>query len=77
MEHFLFDFALNGKPLPLEESDALLRREDMNQTTGLQETGSALSASDSIDIILINGISGKFIGEPRGGLTNAISLFGK
>ena len=47
-----------------------------NQTTGLQETGSALSASDCIDIILINGISGKFIVEPRGDITNAISLFG-
>ena len=52
-EHFLFDFALGGKALPLEEADRLLKR-------GNREVNSADGAAtnEQVNITLINGIPG-------------------
>jgi len=52
-EHFLFDFALGGKALPLEEADRLLER-------GVRERDPEEVGSNQVIITLINGIPGSF-----------------
>ena len=53
MEHFLFDFAMDGKAIPLEEAGRLLQREDV-----AIPTSSDRNAGDCVSVTLINGIPG-------------------
>ena len=58
MEHFLFDFSLNGEPMPFEESDRLLKREEANNAE-ISESINGAGGIEDINVTLINGLPGK------------------
>ena len=63
MEHFLFDFSLNGKPMPYEEADRVLKREEANnaqKSESIEGTGGI----EDINVTLINGLPGKKRSQP-------------
>ena len=62
MEHFLFDFAMDGKAIPREEAGKLLQREEDSAIP----SGYNRDPADYVSVTLINGIPGMESGRTSG-----------